>query len=102
MDPQVGQSLDGLFFSLCSTLYLPIYSCEYFVPPSKKAWSTHTLVFLLEIHVGWELYLGIPSFWANIHLSVSAYHVVFIMYLLFETHTHMKMMERKYGNKNYF
>jgi hypothetical protein len=27
---------DGLSFSLCSTLYLPISSCEYFVPLSKK------------------------------------------------------------------
>ena len=36
MDPQVGQSLYGLFFSLCSTLCLHISSLEYFVPPSKK------------------------------------------------------------------
>ena len=53
MDPQVGQSLDGLFISLCSTL------CLYFVPPSKKDGSIHTLVFLLlELHVISELYLG--------------------------------------------
>jgi hypothetical protein len=32
MDPQVGQSLDGLSFSLCSTRCLYISSCEYFVP----------------------------------------------------------------------
>ena len=31
MNPQVGQSLDGLSFSFCSTLYLHIYSCKYFV-----------------------------------------------------------------------
>ena len=31
---------------------------EYFVPLSKKDWSIHTLVFLLEIHVVCELYLG--------------------------------------------
>ena len=36
MDPQVGQSLDGLSISFCSTLCLHISSCEYFVPPSKK------------------------------------------------------------------
>jgi len=34
MDPQMGQFLDGLSFSLCSTLCLHISSCEYFVPPS--------------------------------------------------------------------
>jgi hypothetical protein len=49
-----GQSLDGLSFSLCSTLYLHIGSCEYFV----LLRSTHTLVFLLERHMTWELYLG--------------------------------------------
>jgi hypothetical protein len=31
MNPQVGQSLGGLSFSLCSTFYLHICSCEYFV-----------------------------------------------------------------------
>jgi hypothetical protein len=34
------------------------------------------LVFvLLEFHVFCKLYLGVLSFWANIHLSVRAYHV---------------------------
>ena len=46
MDPQVGQSLDGLCFSLSSTLCLCISSCNYFVSPSKNDWSTHTLFFL--------------------------------------------------------
>ena len=32
----VWQSMDGLSFSLCSTLCLHISSPEYFVPPSKK------------------------------------------------------------------
>jgi hypothetical protein len=60
MDPQVGQSLDGLSFNLCSTLCLHICSCEYFVTPSKKDHSTHTLIFLLlELYVvckegGWN------------------------------------------------
>ena len=31
MNLQVGQSLNGFSFSLCSTLYLHICSCEYFV-----------------------------------------------------------------------
>ena len=35
-DHQVEQFLDGLSFSLCSTLCLPNSSHEYFVPPSKK------------------------------------------------------------------
>jgi hypothetical protein len=33
------------------------------------------LVFLLVFHVFCKLYLGVRSFWANIHLSVSAHHV---------------------------
>ena len=36
VDPQVGESLDGLSFNLCSTLCLYIFFCEYFVHPSKK------------------------------------------------------------------
>ena len=59
MDPQVGQSLGGLPFSLGSILCLRISSCEYFVPPSKKDQNIHTSVFLLlELHVVCELYLG--------------------------------------------
>ena len=44
IDPQVGQSLYGLSFSLCSALCLYISSHEYFVPCSKKDWSIHTLL----------------------------------------------------------
>jgi hypothetical protein len=34
--------------------------CEYFVPPSRKDWNTHTLVFLIfELHVFCELYHGL-------------------------------------------
>ena len=59
MSPQGGQSQDGLSFSLCSKLCLHISSSEYFVPPSKKNQSIHTLVFLLlEIYVFCKLYLG--------------------------------------------
>jgi hypothetical protein len=36
MDPKVGQSLDGLSFHLCFTLYLHISSCECFGASSKK------------------------------------------------------------------
>ena len=59
MDPQVGQSLDGLSCSLCSTLCLCNCSREYVVTPSKKDRSTHTLVFLaLELHMVCEFYRG--------------------------------------------
>jgi hypothetical protein len=59
MDPQVGQLLDGHFFSFCSTLCLSISSHQYFDSPSKKDQSIHTLLYLLlEIHVACGLYLG--------------------------------------------
>ena len=76
MNRQVGQSLDGLSFSICSVLCHHICSHEYFILLSKKDQSIHTLVFLLlELLLVCELYLSILSFWTNIHLSVSAYHV---------------------------
>jgi hypothetical protein len=51
MDPQVGQSLDGHSFSICSKLCLCNSFHGYFVPPSKKDRSIHTLVcLLLEFH----------------------------------------------------
>ena len=39
-------------------LCLCISSHGYFVPRSKKEWSIHTLVFLLEFHVVFKFYLG--------------------------------------------
>ena len=58
MDPQVGQSLDGLSLSLCTTQFLYISSHGYFVSSSKKGQSIHTLVFLfLELHLVSEMYL---------------------------------------------
>ena len=58
MDPQVGQSLDVLSFSLCSKPSLCNTSHECFVSPYKRKRSIHTLVFLLlELHVVYELYL---------------------------------------------
>jgi len=41
MDLQVGQSLDGHAFSLCSELCLCNSFHGYFVPPSKKCSSKH-------------------------------------------------------------
>ena len=59
MDAQVGQSLGGLSFSVCSILCLCNSFHGYFVSPSKKDQSIHTLVFLvLEFHVVCKLYLG--------------------------------------------
>ena len=59
MDPQVGQSLNGPSFCLSSELCLCNSFHGYFVPPSKKDQSIHTVVFLLlEVHVVCELYLG--------------------------------------------
>ena len=71
-----GQSLDGLSFSLCSTLYLCISYLKYFPPDLIKTeastlWSSFFLSFMWCVNC----ILGIPSFWANIHLSMSAYHV---------------------------
>jgi hypothetical protein len=77
VDPWMWQSLDGPSFCLSSKLCL-CNSCHgCFVPNSKKGQSVHTLVFVLEFHVlQIETYiLGILSFWANIHLSVSTYHL---------------------------
>ena len=43
--------------TLCSLYWLAV-SHGYFDPPSKKDQNTYTLVFLLELHVVCELYLG--------------------------------------------
>jgi hypothetical protein len=83
MDSQVSRSLNGHFFSLYSTLCFcnSFHGC--FVPPSKMDKSIHTMVFLLlEFHVVCELYFGYSEllvFWANIHLSMNAYHVCSFM-----------------------
>jgi hypothetical protein len=59
MDPQVGQSLGGHSFILCSTSCLCKSFHGYFISPSKKYRSSPTLVFLLlEFHVVCELYPG--------------------------------------------
>jgi hypothetical protein len=58
-DPQVGQFLDGLSFSPCSTICLCYFVHGYFVPPTKKDLSIYILVFLLlELHMVCELCLG--------------------------------------------
>ena len=54
MNPQVGQSLDCLSFSLCSTLCLHICSCEYFV-------------LLLKLK---HPHFGLPSSWVSCGLRI--------------------------------
>jgi hypothetical protein len=46
------------FLQSLTTLCLHVCSCEYFVPLSKNYQSIHTVVFLLELHVVCELYIG--------------------------------------------
>jgi hypothetical protein len=60
----------------CSTLCLHIFSSEYFVHASKKVQSTQLWSFFF-MSIMWSVncILGILSFWASIHLSVSTYHV---------------------------
>ena len=76
MDPQMGQYLGGLSFSLCSTL------CSIFPPVSilfpllrcteaPTFWSSFFLIFIWSVNC----ILGISNFGANIYLSVSTYCV---------------------------
>ena len=68
-------SLDGLFFSLCSTLCLHISSCNLFMllrsTEASTFWSSYFLGFIWSMN--WIL--GILNFWANIHFSVCTYQV---------------------------
>ena len=70
------ESPGGLSFSLCSTLYLHICSCENVVLLLRRTkvstlWSSFFLSFMFSVNC----ILVIWSFWASIHLPVSAYHV---------------------------
>ena len=72
----VRQSLDGFSFSLYSTLCLHISFYVYFVPLLKRTKaSTLRFSFFMGITGSVNYILGIPRFWANIHLSGSTYHV---------------------------
>jgi hypothetical protein len=60
---------DSLSFSLCSTLYFHICSCDYFVlllrrTEASKLWASFLLNFMWSVN----FILGIWRFWANIHL----------------------------------
>ena len=93
MNPQVATALGSLSFSYCFTLCLHNYYCEYFVPFLRKAkastvwfssWASCGLWIVTCLFWGFGLFfsfmwsvnckLFILRFWANIHLSVSAYH----------------------------
>ena len=85
MDPQICQSLDGPPLHLSSKLHRCNSLDGRSSPNSKKGQSIHILVFVPpESNVLIVSYiLGIPSFWANIHLSVSTYHVCSFFFPLF-------------------
>ena len=55
-----------VFSSVSDSHFVSLFAThEYFVSPSKKDQSTHTLVFfLLELHVVFELYHGYSEFFA--------------------------------------
>jgi hypothetical protein len=74
----VGQSLDCLSFSLCSTLFFS--SHDYLVPSSKKDQNIHIWsCFFASFMWSLNYIFGILSFWNNIHLSVSAPMCVFVI-----------------------
>jgi hypothetical protein len=67
------------FLHFCSTLYLFICSCEYFVLLLRRTkvsilWSSFFLSFMQSVNC----ILVIWSFWNNIQLLMSAYHVCFL------------------------
>jgi hypothetical protein len=76
MEPQVGQSLDDHPFSLCSELCLWKSFHGYFFSLLRRIevstlWSSFFMSFMYFANC----ILDTLSFWANIHLSVSTYHV---------------------------
>ena len=94
MDPQVGHSLGGHSFSLCFILCLcnSSHGCntrcsDYdFLPPTPSMGILLPLLRRIDISTLWSSFflsfmcfanciLGVLSLCANIHLSVSAYHV---------------------------
>jgi hypothetical protein len=79
MDPQVGQSLNGHFFSLCSELCSVNPSMGILFPILRrnevsKCWSS-----FLSFMCCANCILGILSFGANILLPVSTYHMFYFV-----------------------
>jgi hypothetical protein len=76
MDPRVGQSLDGpVSISALNFLYVAPSMGILFPHSKKEQVSTHWSSFLLSFMCFANCILGSLSFWANICLSESAYHV---------------------------
>jgi hypothetical protein len=74
--PQVGKSLDEHSFSLCSDFVsVNPFLCILFPLLRRIEVSTIWSSFFLSFLCFANCILGILSFWANKHLSVSAYHV---------------------------
>ena len=78
MDPWIWQSLDGPSFCLSSKLCLCNSFHGWLFPILRRGkvstfWSSFFLSFMCFANC--ILYLAILSFWANIHLSVSIYHL---------------------------
>ena len=71
MDPWVGQSLDGPS-SISAPNFVSVTPSMGILFPILRR---NEVVFLLEFHVFCNCILDILTFWADIHLSVSAYHV---------------------------
>ena len=77
MDPWIWQSLDGPSFCLSSKLCLCNSFHGWLFPILRrskvsKLWSSF---FSFMCFASCTLYLAILSFWANIHLSVSTFHL---------------------------
>ena len=51
MNPQVGQSLNGLSLSLCSTLYLHICFCEYFLPFLRRTETHYYFIYIHQVSI---------------------------------------------------
>jgi hypothetical protein len=86
MDPWIWQSLDGPSFCLSSKLCLCNSFHGWLFPILRRGkvstlWSSFFFSFMCFANC--TLYLAILSFWANIHLSVSTYHLSsFVIVLL--------------------
>ena len=71
----MGQSLDGRCFCLCYEHWYCNSFHGYFVPILRRKEVATIWSLFLSFMCFANCILGILSFWANVHLSVSAYHV---------------------------
>jgi hypothetical protein len=77
MDPQVGQSLDGPSFPLAPNFVSATPSMDILFPIlGRNEVFTNCSSFLILLCFE-SFILGILCFWANIHLSMSAYQGTF-------------------------